>query len=154
MALAYIGLGSNLGNREGCLRGAIQRLRELPGTTVLRVSRFYETEPVGGPPQGKFLNAALALETTLAPESLLAELQRIETALGRTREVRWGPRTTDLDILLYDDGVLDTPTLKIPHPLMHERMFVLDPLAEIAPNVIHPVLKKPVAQLREELSDQ
>ncbi|MBM4046205.1 MAG: 2-amino-4-hydroxy-6-hydroxymethyldihydropteridine diphosphokinase [Planctomycetes bacterium] len=152
MAMAYIGLGSNLGNREGCLREAIQRLRQLPGTTVLRVSRFYETAPVGGPPQGEFLNAALAIETTLAPEPLLAELQRIEAALGRVRDVKWGPRTIDLDILLYDDLVLDTPTLKIPHPLMHERMFVLDPLAEIAPDLVHPILEKPVAELREEIS--
>lgn len=151
MALAYIGLGSNLGDREGHLNEAVRRLRQLPGTTVLRVSRFHETDPIGGPVQGKFLNAALALETTLSPQPLLAELQRIETALGRTREVHWGPRTIDLDILLYDDLVLDTPTLRVPHPLMHKRLFVLAPLAEIAPEAMHPVLRKSVGQLRKAL---
>jgi 2-amino-4-hydroxy-6-hydroxymethyldihydropteridine diphosphokinase len=151
MPTAYIGLGSNLGDRKRHLNEAVRQLARLPGSAVLKVSRFYETAPVGGPPQGRFLNAALALETTLPPQELLAELQRIETALGRRREVKWGPRTLDLDILLYDRLVLDSPSLKIPHPLMHERLFVLDPLAEIAPDAPHPVLRKPLRQLREAL---
>jgi len=144
---AYIGLGSNLGDREENLRRAIVHLDGMPGVKVLRVSSFHETEPVGYAEQGKFLNAALMVETSLSAEDLLTACQGIENKLGRVRTVRWGPRTIDLDILIYDGLVIDTVRLKVPHPLMHEREFVLAPLCEIAPDVMHPVLKKTVREM-------
>lgn len=147
---ALIGLGSNLGDRQGTLQGALAMLGRVPGVRVLAVSAFHETEPVGGPAgQGPYLNAAAELETALAPRELLAALHGIERSLGRDREreVRWGPRTCDLDILLIGRQVVNTPELTIPHPRMHERLFVLRPLAQIAPSAAHPVLRKTVAAL-------
>jgi 2-amino-4-hydroxy-6-hydroxymethyldihydropteridine diphosphokinase len=144
---AYIGLGSNLGPRRKTLRRALAALDERADARVRRVSRFIETDPVGGPPQGRFLNAAAELETDLPPGGLLAVLQQVEEQFGRERGTRWGPRTLDLDILLYDDAVVDEPDLKIPHPLMQERRFVLEPLCQIAPELVHPVLNKTVADL-------
>ena len=159
---AHIGLGSNLGDRLATLRRALERLGRAPGVRVVAVSSFVETQPLGGPAgQGSYLNAAAEIETALSPVGLLAELHRIESALGRDRrrEVRWGPRTCDLDILLMGDMILNiedsadagraaSPTaLVVPHPRMHERLFVLRPLAEIAPRAVHPVLHKTVAEL-------
>jgi 2-amino-4-hydroxy-6-hydroxymethyldihydropteridine diphosphokinase len=147
---ALIGLGSNLGDRQGTLQGALAMLGRVPGVRVLAVSAFHETEPVGGPAgQGPYLNAAAELETALAPRELLAALHGIERSLGRDREreVRWGPRTCDLDILLMGETVLNAAELTIPHPWMHERLFVLRPLVEIAPSAVHPVLRKSVAAL-------
>jgi len=148
---AYIGLGSNLGDREGTLRDALDRLDSRPDVEVVEVSDLRETEPVGGPPQGNFVNGAAELRTTLEPEELVEALQEVETEFGRTREVRWGPRTLDMDLLLYEDRHIDTPDLKVPHPRLHERRFVLEPLWDLCPNRKHPVLKKTIRRLLAEL---
>ncbi|MBZ5687623.1 MAG: 2-amino-4-hydroxy-6-hydroxymethyldihydropteridine diphosphokinase [Acidobacteriia bacterium] len=147
--LVYLSLGSNIGDRETDLREAIQRL-ESEGT-VRSVSSVYETEPVEFTDQPQFLNCAVALETSSTPEQLMLQLLTIEQAMGRQRIQKKGPRTIDLDILLFGDEVVDTPGLTIPHPAMQHRRFVLEPLAEIAPDAIHPVLKKTVRRLLEEL---
>jgi 2-amino-4-hydroxy-6-hydroxymethyldihydropteridine diphosphokinase len=139
MQTCYIGLGSNLGDRAVMLSAAVDALTRLPRTRLGRVSRFYETVAVGGPPgQHAFLNAAAELHTELTPHELLRRLHEIEQRLGRVRRERWGPRTVDLDILLWAEQRIDTPDLVIPHPHMHYRRFVLQPLAEIAPAVRHP----------------
>lgn len=150
--LAYIALGSNLGDRVAYLNAAISRLRTEPGVQVKAVSRFWETTPVGGPAgQGTYLNAAAAVETDLAPPALLKLLLLIEAEQERLRTDRFGPRTLDLDILLYGDTVLDEPQLTIPHPRLHERSFMLGPLAEIAPGAVHPKFHRTIAQLLAEL---
>ena len=132
MGNAYVALGSNLGDRERALRLALQKIGELPGTRVARSSSFHETDPVGGPSQGKFLNAAARLETGLEPLDLLRGLQKIEREMGRPAEhERWGPRVIDLDLLTYDNLALNTPELTLPHPRMQERRFVMIPLHEI-----------------------
>lgn len=144
---AYISLGSNIGDRELNLLRAVSEIGRLPFSRITALSGFYETDPVG-PPQDRYYNAALRLETTLQPMELLAELQRIEIEVfDRRREVQWGPRRMDLDILLYNDLVMDTPELTIPHPRLHERRFALAPLKEIASAVVHPQYGKTVAQL-------
>src|SRR5262249_15637760 len=134
---AYIALGSNLGDRRDYLDRALQALQEHPGINVTQVSGYRETAPVGGPPgQSPYLNAAAELRTDLEPNELLRVLLEVERNLGRVREERFGPRTIDLDLLLYGDRVLAGPSLTVPHPRMQERPFVLEPLAEIAPNAL------------------
>ena len=139
MARAYAGLGANLGEREDTLRAALAALGATEGVEVVAVSAFRETDPVGYLDQPRFLNGAAALETTLRPRELLDALLAVERSLGRTREgPRFGPRTIDLDLLLYGDEALDEPGLTIPHPRLHERAFALEPLAELDPDLVVP----------------
>lgn len=148
--VAYLSLGSNIGDREANLRDAIQRLSELG--TITAISSVYETEPMEVTDQPWFLNGAVALRTTLAATDLMSAILAIETAMGRVRTQPKGPRTIDIDILFYDDAVVHEPGLTIPHAAMHERLFVLAPLAEIAPEVPHPGLHRTVRELRDSLA--
>ena len=142
-----------MGDRELKLLAAVAQLGKLPGTRVTALSHFYETEPVGGVPQENFYNAAARIGTTLSPETLLDELKRIELEVfHRVPAARWGPRSMDLDILLYDDLVLACERLAIPHPRLAERRFVLQPLADIAPCLVHPSLGKSIAELLASLT--
>lgn len=147
--LVYLSLGSNLGDREANLRQAIERLGAVG--QVVAVSSFYETEPVEVARQPWFVNCAVALQTEKMPKQLLAALLAIEKAMGRQRKQPKGPRVIDLDILLFGSSIVDTAGLTIPHPALHERRFVLEPLAEIAPEQRHPVLKRTVRELRDAL---
>ncbi len=142
---AALGLGSNLGDRFGWLQQAATRLQALRGCSAWRFSGIYETDPVDCPSPLTFLNAAATLETTLAPQELLAEVQAIETALARERPYRNAPRTIDIDLLLIDELIVDTPTLTLPHPRMLERLFVLAPLAEVAGAWLHPTTGTTIA---------
>ena len=142
-----LGIGSNLGDRRAMIETAVEKIDRIEGVRVARVSRIRETTPVGGPPQRDYLNAAGELFSAIAPRALLLELQRIERDLGRSHEVRWGPRSIDLDILLFGDRVIDAPDLVVPHPLMAERGFVLEPLADLVPTCRHPLLDRTVLEL-------
>ena len=148
--IAYLSVGSNLGNREQNLKEAVRRASTLG--RVVAVSSFYETEPVEVTDQPWFLNCVLALETTAEPAQLMRELLRIEHEMGRQRLVKKGPRSIDIDILLFGNAVVNTPDLSIPHPEMTRRRFVLEPLAEIAPDLLHPVSQKTVTLLLAELA--
>jgi 2-amino-4-hydroxy-6-hydroxymethyldihydropteridine diphosphokinase len=147
--IALIGLGSNLGDRKAILDSTCARLQETPELIVRSVSTYHETQPVGGPAgQGPFLNAAAALETTLGPVSLLRRLQEIEDCAGRTRTDRWGERTLDLDLLLFGNEIVVMSELRVPHPRMCARRFVLVPLEEIAPHHRHPLTGRSIRELR------
>jgi len=147
--VVYLSLGSNVGDRDSQLREAQARLGA--EGRIVASSSFYETEPVEFTDQPWFLNCAVALETTRTPQELIEAILRIEKEMGRQRLQNKGPRTIDIDFLLFGDTVLDSPQLTIPHPAMHHRRFVLEPLAEIAPEVLHPVLKKTIRELRDAL---
>lgn len=151
---AYLGIGSNMGDKKAYLDEAVKSLDEVRGCKVERVSSYLVTEPYGGVEQDDFLNACLMVKTFLSPQELLDRMHDIEQAAHRERLVHWGPRTLDLDILMYDDEVLETDTLIIPHVEMHLREFVLKPLSEIAPNKRHPVYKKTIAQLAAEVMNE
>jgi len=148
-SVVYLSLGSNVGDRESQLRDAHARLGA--EGRIVAASSFYETEPVEFTDQPWFLNCAVALETSTTPQQLMAAILGIEKEMGRQRLQNKGPRTIDIDILLFGDTILDSPQLTIPHPAMHRRRFVLEPLAEIAPEVLHPVLKKTIRKLRDAL---
>ena len=149
MSTVFIGIGSNLGNREENCRNAIKLLIE-SGIKVTKLSSKFETEPWGVVDQPKFINMTIKAETDKEPSDLLRVLKNIETELGRRTEIRWGPRVIDLDILLYDDQIISTADLEIPHPEMRDRDFVLKPLAEIAPDIRHPVFRKSIKELLHE----
>lgn len=155
---AHIALGANLGDRAGAIDAALRALDALPGVCVAARSTLHETPALvapGAPPQPAYLNAAALLETTLPPRALLAALLEVERSLGRVRTegARWEARTIDLDLLLYGSDMIDEPGLTLPHPRMHERRFVLAPLAEIAPDAVHPALGLSIAALLSRCAD-
>jgi 2-amino-4-hydroxy-6-hydroxymethyldihydropteridine diphosphokinase len=145
----YLSLGSNVGDREAQLRAAQARLSGVGRVVV--ASSFYETEPVEFTEQPWFLNFVLALETSKTPQQLMTAILRIEEEMGRRRTQKKGPRSIDIDILLFDDIIMDSTNLTIPHPALQQRRFVLEPMAEIAPEVVHPSLKKTIRELRDTL---
>ncbi|HTC56081.1 MAG TPA: 2-amino-4-hydroxy-6-hydroxymethyldihydropteridine diphosphokinase [Candidatus Sulfotelmatobacter sp.] len=147
--LVYLSLGSNVGDREAQLRAAQARLSAVGRVVV--ASSFYETEPVEFTEQPWFLNFVLALETSKTPQQLMTAILRIEEEMGRRRTQKKGPRSIDIDILLFDDIIMDSTNLTIPHPALQQRRFVLEPMAEIAPEVVHPALKKTIRELRDTL---
>ena len=156
MARVCLSLGSNLGPRETYLRKALQALDKELGSLV-KCSSFYETLPWGFSSDSLFINAAACFDTLLSPEEVLAVTQQIEKSLGRkekSRQGQYADRCIDIDILLYDDKVMQTPDMILPHPHMAERMFVLEPLAEIMPHLLHPLLRKTILQLKEELAER
>ena len=151
MTKVYAGLGSNLGNKRENIIRAIDRIDAYEGICVREKSGFYDTTPVGGPPQPDYVNCVIRLETEVEPQTLLKEFKKIEIEQGRRSGVRWGPRVVDLDILLYGDRVVNDHNLKIPHERMHERVFVLEPLCEISPDIKHPVSGISISELWEKL---
>jgi 2-amino-4-hydroxy-6-hydroxymethyldihydropteridine diphosphokinase len=150
--VAYVALGSNLGDRAGSIGAALEMLSQTPGVAAVRASALLENPAVGLPPGSPpFLNGVAEVRTALGARALLERLLEIERSLGRERTRKWGSRPIDLDLLLFGGGVIDEPDLKLPHPRMHERRFVLEPLAELAPGAVHPTLGKPIAALLAEL---
>jgi len=150
----YIGIGSNVGNKiDNCIKG-IDEIGKIKGSKIIFVSSFYKTEPISNINQDWFINCVVKIETDLTPYFLLSDLQDIEKRLGRKRHIKNGPRTIDLDILLYDNLIVNDDKLKIPHPRMHDRRFVLEPLAEIDENLIHPIIKKGISLLLNEVGKE
>lgn len=154
MANVYLSLGSNMESRIGYLEKAISKLRLMKGSEVTAISSIYETDPVGYIDQPSFLNLVVCLKTTLPPFELLAETQQIENELGRKREIRWGPRTIDLDILLYDQENMKMESLTLPHPRMWQRSFVIIPLLEVAPDLSFDVQGVTLKQVYDQLQDK
>jgi len=154
LATAYVSLGSNLGDRLEFLKGAIKKIEESDKISIKKISSVYETHPVGYKDQRWFLNLVLEVQTSFDPFPLLEHLLSIEDQMGRKREKKGGPRNIDLDILLYDNRIVDSDRLTIPHPRMQERRFVLIPLTQIAPQLLHPLLKKSARQLLEICEDK
>ncbi|MEW6685248.1 MAG: 2-amino-4-hydroxy-6-hydroxymethyldihydropteridine diphosphokinase [Candidatus Edwardsbacteria bacterium] len=151
--IAYLSLGANLGDRLNNIRSALAALEKVPGIKISKISSIYETKPWGVKNQPDFLNTVAEIETELSPEELLIVFQRIETHLNRHRSTKWGPRTIDLDLLFYADEVINEKELKIPHPEIPRRAFVLAPLSEIAPDLIHPTLQKNICELFHSLNN-
>jgi 2-amino-4-hydroxy-6-hydroxymethyldihydropteridine diphosphokinase len=152
MSRVFLGVGSNEGERLAQISQALRTLSVVEGIRLIQMATVIETEPVGGPPQGPYLNTVVEIETALEPAALLRALKAIERAAGRRPSAeQWEPRPIDLDVLLYDDRVLNEPALIIPHPRMHERRFVLEPLAQLAPQLLHPILKQTVTNLLDRL---
>jgi 2-amino-4-hydroxy-6-hydroxymethyldihydropteridine diphosphokinase len=149
MPTVYLGIGSNLGNRQNNCEKSLSLLEE-KGITIIKRSSMIETEPWGVQDQPKFINLVVEIQTELEPGELFCTLKEIEVAIGRTETVRWGPRIVDLDILFYNDAIINSSELIIPHPGIQDRIFVLKPLSEIAPDKMHPVLKKSVRELFQE----
>ncbi len=154
MEQVLIGLGSNLGDSVQNCRAAIERLRSHPHVRVLETSSFYRTRPLMITEQPWFINGVVRCETDLTPEDLLDVLHRIESDFGRDRRIRWGPRTLDLDLLSFGEHQLNLPSLTVPHPRLHERRFVLEPLLEIVPDWVHPTLKVPARDLLKRIVDE
>ncbi len=151
MSRVFIGIGSNEGDRLQAISDAVKILGATEGIRVVQMATIIETEPVGGPPQGPYLNTVVEVDASLSPPALFAALKAIERRLGRSPSgERWGPRPMDLDLLLYDDLVLTSVDLEIPHPRLHERRFVLEPLTQLAPDLIHPRLKRTTTELLTE----
>ncbi|MCR4404928.1 MAG: 2-amino-4-hydroxy-6-hydroxymethyldihydropteridine diphosphokinase [Candidatus Acetothermia bacterium] len=151
---AFIGIGANLGEREEQIARAVGLLARTPGLELLRQASLYLTEPVGGVAQPWFINSAVEVETELGPQELLRRLKEIELEVGRRERGRWGPREIDLDLLLYGELVLEEDGLVLPHPELHRRRFVLEPLVELAPALVHPWLKRSLCDLLSALDDQ
>lgn len=151
--VAYVGIGSNMGNREKNILSAIEKIGSTMGkiNVVANVSNIYETKPVGYSDQGYFLNCTVEIKTLLKPEELLVKLLNIEEELKRKRTIKCGPRTIDLDVLLFDDEILSTITLTVPHPRMHERLFVMQPLCDLAPYKLHPILRIRLIDIKQKL---
>ncbi|CCJ33644.1 2-amino-4-hydroxy-6-hydroxymethyldihydropteridine diphosphokinase [Caloramator australicus] len=150
MNIAYIAFGTNVGNREENINVALKMMEDR-GLKIIKTSKIYVTEPYGYKDQPEFLNGAVEVETNLSCRELLNVLLNIEKDMGRVRHFKWGPRNIDLDIIFYNDEVIDEPDLKVPHPDMHNRDFVLKPLCDLNPNFVHPILKKTVKTLLDEL---
>ena len=153
MYAAYIGFGSNIGDRLAHIQNAIHALSKTDGITLQKISSLYKTDPVGYEEQAQFLNGVAVIQTSLPPLSLLHTLKDIETAIGRKHRMRWGPREIDLDILIYGDLCVQTEELVVPHPEMHLRGFVLVPLAELAPDLVHPIFQVSIQTLLNRLED-
>lgn len=153
MPRAYLSIGSNLGDRINYLKKALEKLKQ-NNIQIIKSSNIIETEPYGYKEQGKFLNMAVEIDSELEPFELMKLISKIESELGRIRTKRWGPRVIDIDIIFYNSLIINEPDLKIPHPDMQNRFFVLKPLQEIAPDFVHPVLKKTITELLENLNSE